>query len=84
MSVRRALAVIALAGTVGCAATMWWGGKSATLRIGMSQQQVRALLGPPQQIMVQRAQGAIIETWNYLDQTIVFSNGLVQSWIAQP
>ena len=68
----------------GCAATFWVGNKSTTLRLGMSRQQVQALLGPPQQTMAHELNGMLIETWKYLDRTVTFQNGVVQSWNAQP
>ena len=71
---------MSLVGLLGCAATMWWGNKSATLNLGMSRPQVQALLGPPQQAMTQELQGVMVETWTYLDRTLTFQNGVLQSW----
>jgi len=51
--------------------------------MGMSKSQVQALLGPPQHIMAQELNGVMIETWKYLDQTLTFSNGILQSWNPQ-
>lgn len=73
-----------LGGTLGCAATLWWGNTRTTLRLGMSKQQVQTLLGPPQQMMNQQLQGMLIETWQYLDRTVVFQNGVVRSWNVTP
>ena len=49
----------------------------------MSQRQAAALLGPPQQRLVQELEGTIIETWIYLDRTLMFHNGVLQLWQAQ-
>ena len=76
--------VMGLVGVLGCAATFWWGNKSTTLSMGMSKQQVQALLGPPQQMMVQELNGLMVETWKYLDRTLTFQNGVLQSWNTQP
>ena len=37
------------------------------------------LLGPPQQMMVQELNGLMVETWKYLDRTLTFQNGVLQS-----
>ena len=76
--------MLILAGTLGCAATFWAGNRSTTLSLGMSRQQARALLGPPQQMMVRDAQGLVIETWKYLDRLLVFHDGRLYSMTAQP
>lgn len=59
---------------------MWWGNQSTTLSLGMSTQQVRTMLGPPQDITTQRLEGMMLETWRYLDRTLTFHNGLLHSW----
>ena len=71
-------------GVLGCAARLWWGNRSTTLHLGMSQQQVQVLLGPPTQMTTQELNGVMVETWKYLDRTVTFANGLVQSWDAKP
>lgn len=81
MKAARALAAVVVAGGLaGCAATFWWGKQSTTLGLGMSKQQVRALLGSPRQVMTQQLQGVIVETWTYLDRTLTFQQGALQSW----
>lgn len=68
----------------GCAAGVWYGNpahpKSAVLHLGMSQQDARALFGPPQQATTQQFDRLLIDTWKYLDQTLVFHNGALASW----
>ena len=78
------LLAVALAGVMGCAAQLWWGNKTTTVRLGMSKRQVQALLGPPKDVMVQELQGMMVETWKYFDRTVTFQNGVVQSWSNQP
>ncbi len=75
----RALVLASFVGVLGCATTLWWGNKSTTLSLGMSKQQVQTLLGPPQQIIAQQLSGMMIETWKYLDHTLIFQNGVLQS-----
>ena len=84
MSKRAVLVGVALTSVLGCAATLWWGNKSTTLSLGMSRQQVQALLGPPNHAMAQELNGVMVETWRYLDRTLTFSNGVLQSWSNQP
>ena len=50
----------------------------------MSQQQVQALLGPPQQTMAQELNGGLAETWKYFDCVVTFQHGVLQSWSTQP
>ncbi len=71
---------LALVGVMGCAAKVWSGNTSKTVSLGMSKQQVQALLGPPQQTMTQELQGMMVETWKYLDRTVTFHNDVVQSF----
>ena len=75
--------MLTVAGTLGCAATFWAGNRSTTLSLGMSKQQAQALLGSPQQIISQEVQGALVETWKYLDRILVFQNGLLYSITTQ-
>lgn len=83
---KRAILVMGLAGVVGCATTVWWGSpsnmKSTTLSLGMSTQQAQALLGPPQHMVSQEVNGIMVETWNYVDRTLIFQNGILRSWQA--
>ncbi len=84
MKKRSLVLMLMLAGVLGCATTLWWGSKSTTLSFGMSKQQVQALLGLPQQTMTQELNGAMVETWKYLDRLVTFQNGVLQSWSTQP
>jgi hypothetical protein len=78
------LAGLALVGVMGCGATVWWGKRSKTISLGMSRQQVQTLLGPPRHVLTQQLQGLMVETWKYLDRTVTFHNGVVQSWEPHP
>ena len=80
----RLAGMILLLGISGCATTLWWGNRSTTLRMGMSPQQAQALLGPPRQVLQQDLNGVMVETWKYLDRTLVFYNGILQSWSSPP
>ena len=71
-----------LAAMMGCAAQVWMGNQSATLRFGMTKQQVAQTLGSPRDIVIQEVNGAMIETWKYVDRTITFQNGVLQAWTA--
>ena len=64
----------------GCGLHLWWGNRSTMLAVGMSKQDVQTMLGRPQQVMAQELNGLLIETWRYASQTIIFQNGIVQSW----
>jgi len=68
----------------GCATTFWWGSpsnvKSTTLSLGMSKPQVQAMFGRPRTIAVQQVNDMVIETWKYLNRTLVFQDGVLQSW----
>ena len=81
---KRAILILSMVGLMGCATTVWWGSPSnvrtTTLSVGMSKQQAQALLGPPQRMMTRELNGVMIETWKYLDRTLTFQNGLLQSW----
>lgn len=79
----RFMLLLAMTGTFGCAATFWAGNRSATLSLGMSKQQAQTLLGSPQQVISQDAQGIMVETWKYLDRILVFHDGLLYSVAAQ-
>ena len=50
--------------------------------MGMPQKQAHDLLGDPQSILQQPVNGVMVETWKYLDQTLVFQNGVLHSWQA--
>ena len=80
--VKRAVVAMALAAIVGCATQVWVGNQTATLRFGMTKQQVAATLGSPRDIVVQEVNGAMIETWKYIDRTITFQDGVLQAWTA--
>ena len=80
----RVLTMVMVVGLTGCATTFWWGNKSTTLSLGMTKEQVQALLGPPQQAIGQELNGMMVETWRYLDRIVTFRNGLVYSWQAGP
>ena len=79
----RLFLMLTIAQTLGCAATFWAGNRSTTLRLGMSKRQAQALLGSPQQMISQEAQGAMVETWRYLDRVLIFRNGLLYSITTQ-
>ena len=83
---KRVLPLLALVGLLGCATTFWWGSpsnvRSTTLSVGMSKPQAQRLLGPPQQMLTQELNGMTVETWKYLNRTLTFQNGLLQSWQA--
>jgi hypothetical protein len=64
----------------GCATRLWWGDKSTTLSLGMSTQRVQAVLGPPQHMLTQQWQDVIVESWKYVNRSVTFHHGLVQSW----
>lgn len=64
----------------GCAATFWCGNKATTLRLGMTAERAQKLLGQPQNVMRQQTQGLLIETWQYMDKTLTFHNGVLQTW----
>ena len=76
--------VVSLTATVGCAATVWYGNKSTTLRMGMTKRQAQELLGSPKDILQDQVEGVVVETWKYLDRTLTFHNGVLQSWSSQP
>ena len=76
---RIAVCVISLA-MAGCATTVWYGDRSTMLSLGMSKKQVQDRFGPPQDIMTHQLQGMMVETWRYLDRSVIFHNGVVQSW----
>ena len=76
----RRLALILPLLLLGCAASVWYGDRAATLTLGMSKKRVQELLGPPQGIMTQQLQGGMIETWRYIDRSVIFQNGILQSW----
>lgn len=82
--IRRVILIVSLGGLLGCATTFWWGSpthvRSTTLRVGMSAQQAQKLFGAPQQTLVQELNGVTVETWRYLNRTLTFQNGLLQSW----
>lgn len=82
--IKRALVVIGLVGILGCAATFWAGKQSATLNLGMSKEQAQAVLGPPQDVVTQQFQDLMVETWKYLDRTVVFHNGILYGWEVPP
>ena len=79
-----ALALCLMMTGLGCATTVWWGSHSKTLRMGMSEKQVHALLGDPQDMTTRHVDDLMIETWRYLDRTLTFQNGLLQSWSITP
>ncbi len=81
---RGALACCCAAILTGCATQLWWGNRSTTLTMGMSQKQAHDMLGDPQSIMQQELNGVMVETWKYLDRTLVFHNGMLQSWRGAP
>ena len=81
---KRLLLAVLMLGVMGCAASVWWGSpshpKTASVRFGMSTSQVQRVLGPPQQTAAQELNGAMTETWTYLDRTLTFQNGVLTSW----
>ena len=85
---KRLVLVAVLAGTMGCAATAWYGNPlhptSKTLSVGMTKSQVQSLLGPPQQAFVRHFNSIMIETWTYMDQTLTFQSGVLRSWVENP
>ena len=82
--IQRVVLAAGLIGLTGCAATFWAGKQSATLNLGMSKEQVKAMLGPPQDVVTQRFQDLMVETWKYLDRIVVFHNGLLYGWEIPP
>ena len=82
------LLVFSVVGTIGCATTLWYGTPSnvpsTTLRIGMTQREAAAMLGSPTDIIGQDINGVMVETWKYLDRTLTFRHGLLQSWVDEP
>lgn len=79
-----ALLALALVWLTGCATTVWYGSpanvRSHTFSVGMPKQQVHSLYGSPQHIVTQQLGDVMVETWKYLDKTLTFHNGLLQSW----
>lgn len=73
-----------MAGLAGCATTVWYGSptnlKSHTFSVGMPKQQVHSLYGSPQHIVTQQLGDVMVETWKYLDKTLIFHNNLLHSW----
>lgn len=73
-----------MTGAAGCATTVWYGSptnlKSHTFSVGMPKRQVHSLYGSPQHIVTQQLGDVMVETWKYLDKTLTFHNGLLQSW----
>ena len=86
MRTMRWVVVWSLFGLLGCSATMWYGNllhpHSTTLSLGMSKAQVQTRLGAPQSVVTQQMQYMLIETWKYVDRTLTFHNGMLQSWAA--
>ena len=48
--------------------------------LGMTQRDAVALLGSPHDIVSNRMDGAMVDTWMYLDKTLTFENGILHSW----
>ena len=82
--IQRVLLAAGLIGLTGCAATFWAGKQSATLNLGMSKERVQAMLGLPQDVVTQQFQDLMVETWKYLDRTVVFHNGILYGWEVPP
>ena len=48
--------------------------------VGMTQRDAVALLGSPHDIVSDRVEGTMVDTWMYLDKTLTFENGILHNW----
>ncbi|MBI2884765.1 MAG: hypothetical protein HYY15_01160 [Candidatus Omnitrophica bacterium] len=79
----RIAAGLSVVAVCGCAAATWYGNpaqpKTITISIGMTQDEAKKLLGPPASMLAQQLPGVLVETWKYVDRTLIFHNGILQS-----